>query len=205
MPKKLDLTGHKYGKLSVVEEVGKNGYNFLWLCICDCGSTKDATTQGLRSGHTKSCGCAYEDASPAYAAAATTHGMSGTVEYATWKRLKDRCFNPNNPKYHRYGGRGITMCQEWESFEQFYADMGKKPSSYHSIDRKDNNGPYSKDNCRWATDLEQANNKSTARLLSFNGRSQSLTAWAAEFDMSAGNLHTKLARGETLEQIAKLR
>lgn len=202
MPARLDLTGQTYGKLTVLYEVGKRKYQAVWLCQCECGGRKETTTQSLRTGHTKSCGCAYEDARPLYALAATTHGKKYTVEYETWKRMRSRCLSKSNPKYHRYGGRGITVSSEWDDFEVFLADMGQRPSPQHSLDRKDNDGPYCKDNCRWATPKEQASNTSKVRWLTAFGRTDSLSGWAAELKMNVSTLHGKLQRGESLDSIA---
>ena len=94
---------------------------------------------------------------------ATTHGLSKTVENKAWRAMKNRALNPNATKYHRYGGRGITVCARWMTFENFYADMGLRPSSDHSLDRVDNDGPYSPENCRWATRKEQMRNQSCGK------------------------------------------
>lgn len=200
MPKPVDLTGHRYGKLLAIEPAGFSGRRPLWRCVCVCGKEKIASAQSLRAGKTISCGCAYAEAGARRAPQQRKHGMAESPEYATWCRIKDRCLNQNNPKYERYGARGIVVCERWvQSFDNFYSDMGKRPSDKHSIDRVNNDGPYSPDNCRWAAPQEQARNKSNNRWLTAAGVTETLTWWAARLGTSSGGLHGRLKRGEKIE------
>lgn len=122
-----------------------------WVCKCDCGKRTELTTHVLLGGKTTSCGCEHRW---------KTHGRSDTVEYQTWRSMLKRCENPNHHKYPLYGGRGIRVCDRWHKFENFYADMGDRPSDKHSIDRyPDNDGDYELGNCRWATWSEQRRNQ----------------------------------------------
>lgn len=160
MGKKIDLTNITFGRLTVVEEVtpsiSPSGYKSVrWLCTCSCGSGKEVlvTTAHLRSGNTKSCGCLHKEK-------VSNHNKSGTPEHNTWRNIKARCYNKNNEDYPDYGGRGIKMCSRWlDSFENFFEDMGPRPSNKHSIERIDVNEGYSCVNCKWIENKNQARNK----------------------------------------------
>ena len=151
--KKLNLTGHKFNKLTVISEApSKKGKSF-WLCRCDCGQSKIVCLNNLRNRHTQSCGClGYQNAK--------THGMYGTPEHTVWVHMIQRCYNPRRWQYKYYGGRGIKVCERWlDGFKNFYADMGPRPIGM-TLDRVDNDGNYTPLNCRWATDIEQRANRS---------------------------------------------
>ena len=129
----------------------------IWLCECSCGTRKEMTRRTLISGNTKSCGCLKRDV---HSETHITHGMTESPEYYTWCRIKYRCYNEKSKDYPDYGGRGIKMCERWlESFENFYEDMGERPSLKHSIERLDVNGDYSPENCIWTTYDRQARNQ----------------------------------------------
>lgn len=153
MPK-IDITGQTFGKLTALKEEGRNkSGNITWNCVCTCGNATVVVGSDLRKLRTQSCGCHRKEA-------ATTHGFRHTQEYNSWRAMKERCYNPKSKSFENYGGRGIGMCSEWrESFQNFYNDMGAKPSSAHSIDRKDINGDYNPDNCKWSTRTEQSRNR----------------------------------------------
>ena len=191
-PRFKNLTGQKFGRLTVVEYVGKYKCGAtLWQCSCECGQTRVAAAVNLVKGSTKSCGCFRREISRA----SSTHHMCDTTEYASWVGLRSRCNSPSNPKFHRYGGRGITLCSEWESFETFFADMGPRPSPEHSLDRINNSLGYCKENCRWATPAEQSNNRECTVFITFNGEKNPLTYWAVE---------TGISRHVLLQRVKKL-
>lgn len=164
MGKVINLINLKFGRLTVIKQ-GKTGNHrqLYWVCNCDCG-TKAVEINGssLRKGITSSCGCYQREIVSKLNTGnqyCKTHGMINTSEYTTWAGIKDRCNNQNNAAYKNYGGRGITVCDRWrDSFENFYEDMGPRPSDKHSIDRINNNGNYELCNCRWTTQLEQLRN-----------------------------------------------
>lgn len=158
----VDLTGQRFGRLLVVERVERSAGSgqARWRCNCDCGGTTVTHGSNLRSGKTTSCGCAVVDANRERL---MTHGTSrGDTKhdlYDTWSGIRKRCLTTTSQAYPRYGGRGITVCPEWDDFLTFVADVGPRPSALHSLDRIDNDGNYEPGNVRWATAKEQADNR----------------------------------------------
>lgn len=165
-----DITGQKFGKLTVLELVTKSGaVTHLWRCACDCGGETVAQGGALRGGKSKSCGCLQLQS-------ATKHGMYGTPAYESWRQMKGRCLNEKHEAYPDYGGRGITVCDRWMDFANFYADMGAKPKR-KSLDRIDNNGNYEPGNCRWTNFVTQNNNRRSSRFLTIDGKTKTVTEW----------------------------
>lgn len=157
-----DLTGNKFGRLTVIERCESSNNNGVWLCECECGEKTKVVTNTLTSGHTKSCGCFAKEIVKVINFKHGNSKRSGeTDEYSIWCGMTKRCFNQNASKYADYGGRGITVCDRWKDFNNFLEDMGNRPSKKHSIDRIDVNGNYEPTNCRWATIIEQSRNKRT--------------------------------------------
>lgn len=155
-------SGDIFGELTTVQKVAGPRRGEFWLCRCSCGDKTLAYSGHLRAGMRVSCGC--KPSGP------TTHNMSGSAEYKAWDNARNRCYSPNNRKYPLYGGRGISMCDRWRlSFENFIADMGRKPTPQHSLDRINRAGNYEPENCRWATIIEQNNNRCFNRHLNYLG------------------------------------
>lgn len=169
-----DIAGKRFGRWEVLRFSNMDHGNSKWVCRCSCGTTRIKFGHALwkKNGPSGSCGCFWSEKN-------LTHGMCYTPEYMAWKKMKARCHNPKSNRYHTNGARGIRICKKWKnSFQNFINDVGKRPSKNHSIDRIDNNGNYTPSNCRWATEEQQANNKSTSVVLSAFGRKMTISQWS---------------------------
>lgn len=190
-PRYEDLTGRRFNKLYVLnfDHMGERGATF-WRCRCDCGNETVVSRHSLVSGHTKSCGCRQRDV-------VVTHGMSYDRLYGVWGGVKARCNNENHKFYHQYGGRGIAVCDEWENFENFRdwsLDNGYGPDL--TIDRIDNDGDYSPENCRWVDRQIQANNRRSNRYLTYDNDTHTIAEWARLFDVNYDTLLQRINRGD---------
>lgn len=198
MPALKDITGQRYGRLTVIErhpEIAPGG-KVQWSCRCDCGSTTVTTGNRLSIGMVSSCGCLRIEASRQTGLSNSSHGMTGSPEYKAWQAMRDRCLKPSVESYPHYGGRGIRTCQSWEeSFENFYRDMGPKPSPQHSIDRRDNDGDYTPENCRWADPETQANNRSVNRYYELDGEKLTLAQISRKYGVNYNTLKSRVDRG----------
>lgn len=196
MPATPNLVGVKFGSLTVecrLPETNKQGH-VIWKCNCMCGNTCYVTTGSLNSKHTRSCGCLSK-------VWAVKHGLRNSSEYRIWQNIKSRCYNENLEFYKDYGARGITVCDEWKNdFMAFYNDMGPRPSPRHSIDRKDNDKGYSKDNCRWATAEEQQNNTRKNVFYEYKGVCRTLPAWCRELNLNFNKIRKRLELGWSIEE-----
>lgn len=194
---KLDLTGQRFGKLTVIEESEKWGHYTTWLCKCDCGNEKKIRTNSLRSGATKSCGCESIKALQMRKIKYKNHNYR---MYHVWYGMLERCKNQKNTFYHRYGGRGITVCNEWKDFDNFanWALQNGYDDAL-SLDRIDNDGNYSPSNCRWVTKKQQHNNTSTNRFETIDGVTKTIAEWADEYGIRYGLLRRRLDRGMSIK------
>lgn len=187
-----DLTDRKFGRLTVVQKnpVAAKNRDSRWDCVCECGTTLTVIRGSLTSGNTISCGCYRKEVSTA---TQTSHGMSDSTEYRIWQMMVARCTNPNMEAYANYGGRGIKVCWRWiDSFENFFMDMGPRPSLEHTLDREENDGNYEPGNCRWATPLEQANNRRSNVFYEFNGVKKTIAEWSREYNVDQKRLRNRL-------------
>ena len=185
------VVGRQYGRLVAVSDVGEG----KWLMRCSCGTEKAVRVGALRAGTTKSCGCLNRDTQrKRMSESNTSHGMAHTPEYKCWKNIRNRCNNPAYSEFAYYGGRGIRVCPEWASFNQFYLDMGPRPSSGHSIERNDVDGDYQPSNCRWATPYEQNRNKRSNRFVNVNGRALCVTDAAKELQIPLSTFLNRLSK-----------
>ena len=196
-----DYSGVRFGRLTasslVARDTGSGGKN-VWRFLCDCGACVDLNIRDVRSGHTSSCGCLARDT---IVARNLTHGLSASypVEYRAWKGIRRRCRAKTCGDYADYGGRGISVCGEWDDFAVFLADMGPRPTWAHSVDRVDVNGDYRSDNCRWALPQVQANNKRTNHLIEMRGETKTLAQWCEIFGLDGSKVRYRLKSGRSVE------
>lgn len=192
----LDLQGRVFGRLTAVRRLPPRECPraVVWVCRCACGSTVRVPASNLKSGNTTSCGC-FKREHPSR----LSHGQSKSNFYAVWSMMKQRCENPRCAGFSRYGGRGISVCKAWGDFDTFARDM--QPSFFPgaTLERKDNDGPYSKANCRWATRREQGANTRRNRRLSFNGKTMHVNAWARALGVRRELIKDRLYRGWSVE------
>lgn len=195
MGKFKDLTGQKFGKLTVVAQIGKKGNAILWRCKCECGNDCEVVTADLNRQHNVSCGCNR----------GLKHGKYKTRLYRIYNAMKERCYNQHTVNYHLYGGRGITICKEWlndfNSFYEWALNNGYKENL--SIDRKDTSGNYEPSNCRWITNKEQQSNKRNNVILTYDGITLTAKQWAEKLDINYQTLISRIYRGKPIEEILK--
>jgi hypothetical protein len=194
-----NIVGERFGRLIVLSSSGKDKFgNYKWLCKCDCGN--EIITKGiyLKKGETRSCGCLAKELQKQRH---TTHNRCKEHLYKIWASMKSRCYNPHNKRYLNYGGRGITVCEEWKkdymSFRKWaYANGYDENADFMkcTLDRTDTNGNYEPSNCRWVTMKEQANNKTNNRLLTYNGETLTASQWADKIGINRDTLWQRYKR-----------
>lgn len=202
MSKRIDISGKRFKRLFVLSYHSNDGSgNSKWICKCDCGNIVIVRSSTLINGRTLSCGCYGTERRKEIR---TTHGFSkvGMPEYESWKAMRGRCYNKNNEAYPDYGGRGIGVCKRWfKSFENFFADMGKKPSPQHTLDRYPNNdGNYEPSNCRWATKRQQAENTRRNRYVEYRGEFVLITRLAERLGISDDTIRNRIKKGWPIDK-----
>lgn len=184
-PRIIDRSGVRSGRLVAIELAPRGcGERVKWRCRCDCGNVVDVLATNLQKGNTTSCGCSRKE-----------HGMARSAVHQIWRSMRQRCENPNDRAFKNYGARGIRVSEEWQDFANFYRDMGDPPER-GTLERIDNNGPYSKDNCQWAPYSTQARNKRSNQIVTAFGRSQTVTDWAIEYGIHPRTLHNRIFRAK---------
>lgn len=193
--------GKRYGRLVVIERTTDHIYKSgrreaRWKCLCDCGNETAVMGGNLSSGNTTSCGCHKLET---LGNARRTHGKTRSRLYKVWDGMKERCYNPKNGAFGRYGGRGIEVCDEWKhdfaAFEKWAFDNGYNPLASRgecTLERKNTNGNYAPENCCWATSVEQANNKRNNRLITFSGETKTLAQWSRSTGLPVTTVESRL-------------
>lgn len=197
------MEGHRFGRLTVISEAPASKGGRRWNCRCECGGEITARSGDLRRGKYVSCGCAKKERVATYRGQQITHGATiggkESPEFTVWMKMRDRCGNPNSPAYRYYGGRGITICERWQSFAAFLEDVGARPSAAHTLDRLENDRGYDPGNVRWATHTEQQRNRRDNVRLTLNGETKCLVEWAEEAGLKVVTVQTRLRRGWSVE------
>ncbi len=198
MSRPLDIVGQKWGRLTAVRWTGRNREGRLgqsgqiWLFSCECGGEVEVIPYAVKTGNTHSCGCLRKEST---SRTFKKHGMSNSKENKTWRAMHSRCStDPESADYEYYAARGISVCERWNDFNNFLADVGMCPDPTYSIDRIDNNGNYEPSNCRWASKEEQCRNTSRNRYLTLNGRTQLLVDWARELKTDQSVIRGRIDR-----------
>lgn len=204
MPNRIDLTGQRFGRLVVQSFSHKDKHrHIMWNCLCDCGNTVIANTHTLISGDSQSCGCLRKEVSAHHA---TTHGLRHTELYHVWALMIQRISNPNCIGYSNYGGRGITVCDEWRNDFRVFYDWAISHGYQKglSIDRMDVNGNYCPGNCRWATRKEQANNTRKTVWIEYDGQLMTITEAAERYNIPRSLVAGRIQRGWTDQEAIEL-
>ncbi len=196
----LDLVGQKFGRLLVIERVSNSPYQKTrFRCVCDCGKEKIAASVRLKNGSCQSCGCFQRDGC---SLRFRTHNQSFSPEYKSWDSAKQRCYDLNHKSYRRYGGRGIKMSDDWKlSFESFLKDMGKRPGPGYSLERKDVNGNYCKENCCWIPQIEQQKNRHNIKMFEHEGIKDTATGWSKRLGLPFHIVWRRVCKNLTIAQI----
>ena len=199
MAQAADIAGQRFGRLVALNLAPTLKPGRIWRCVCDCGAVVMTTVGRLRAGNTKSCGCLQKAKAREARLRGARHNMSATPTYNSWKSMVARCTNPLATDFHLYGGRGVGICAEWLRFDGFFADMGNRPEG-KTLDRINPSGNYEAENCRWATPAEQAANKRTNLLVTYQGETACVSEWARRLGFGKGMLKNRIRAGWSVEQ-----
>lgn len=205
-----NIQGKVFGRLTALSVAGRaSNRKVIWECRCECGALAYPQGDSLRNGNTKSCGCLVKESGrlniAKAQAASLTHGESinqlKSPEYKSWQAMKSRCYNPNSTGFHSYGGRGIKVCDQWvNDFSQFLSDMGRRPSTAHTLDRIEGDAGYNPSNCRWATPMEQMAHTSRTRIVTIKGKTMPLSEAIRMFSsVPEGTVSARISRGWDVE------
>jgi len=193
MSRVIELTGEKFGKLTVIERAGTRRKRAMWKCECECGITTIVAGQDLKSGNTKSCGCVGKEKIKNLR---YKHGLSHTRIHNIWWALYQRCCDENSSSYHWYGAKGITMCEDWKEFNNFHKWCYENGYNENfSIDRKNNNIGYYPDNCRWVDMKTQQRNRGNNRFITIGGITKKLCEWSEESGLHHVTILSRIKRG----------
>lgn len=200
-----DITGQRFGRLTVIRFVEVKDRQAFFECVCDCGNHTIVSGHSLRRGHTKSCGCLWKEYLHTSKCHNRTHNMKNTRIYNIWQHMKARCRRVTCKSYADYGERGITYCKEWEHFEPFYEwAMANGYNDELTIDRIDVNGIYEPSNCRWVTRAVQNRNKRNTKYFTIDGETKSIAEWADIYGVSVNRVFSRISRGwDTLDAIQR--
>lgn len=200
MARPLNIAGEKYGRLIAVEWTGNAcSSGRLWKFKCDCGAEIIASIGQVRSGNTTSCGCFAKEKLRSRNEKMAKHKCTRSPTWNSWSAMRRRCQKQDDKDYHKYGARGIVVCERWQSFENFMADMGERPEGM-TIDRVDNNGNYEPENCRWATPLQQSRNSRNSVVIEYQGEKHCVAEWAALVGIEVKTLQYRIRSGWDVEK-----
>lgn len=199
-PREFPQIGSRWSRLVIIEDLGVIRNKTHIRARCDCGNEIINTFSHLKNGMVQSCGCLHQEAIRDKTCKARKHSMCTTRTYHSWASMLARCTNPKHHSFRDYGERGITVCKEWQdSFENFFRDMGTRPTGT-TLDRKDNEGPYCAQNCRWSTPREQSNNRRSSKPITFQGRTLSAPEWERLLGLGKNVLQMRLRTGWSIEE-----
>lgn len=205
----IDMTGSVFGRLTVIERAENDqAGNARWICKCECGKTKTIRARALRQGRTRSCGCLLSETSKTrMSKLLTKHGMASSKLYRVYVSMRERCEKQSTAEYHRYGGRGIRVCDEWKNDRNLFLEWAFKNGYKEGlqIDRIDNNGNYCPENCRWVTALENCNNTSKNVFLQYNNEIHTLSEWSRLLGINRSTIYSRYRAGKTTEEILRVK